>query len=61
MDYITITIRVPTTLVQGIDQLVEDEAKRTGLRVDRSSVVRRALIEDLARRNQAEHKEGGAA
>lgn len=59
MQHTNITIRVPVPLVEAIDQLALDEAERTGLRVDRSSVVRRALTEDLERRKQAEQKEGG--
>ena len=60
MQFANINIRVPVALVQAIDQLVEDEAKRTGLRVDRSSIVRRAITEDIERRKQAEQKQGGA-
>lgn len=58
MQFANINIRVPVALVQAIDQLVEEEAKRTGLRVDRSSIVRRALTEDIERRKQAASKEG---
>lgn len=60
MQHTNITIRVPVALVEAIDQLAQDEAERTGLRVDRSSIVRRALTEDLERRKQGEQKEGGA-
>lgn len=59
MQHTNITIRVPVPLVAAIDRLAQDEAERTGLRVDRSSIVRRALTEDLERRKQAEQKEGG--
>lgn len=61
MEYTNITVRVPVELTEALDQLALDETKRTGLRVDRSSVVRRAIVEDLERRRQEQQKEGGAA
>lgn len=61
MDYTNLTIRVPVALAEALDKLAADEAERTGLRVDRSSVVRRAITEDLERRRQEQQKEGGAA
>jgi hypothetical protein len=42
-----VTLRVPLELVKQLDQIVELEAKRTGLRVDRSSIIRRALTQHI--------------
>lgn len=49
-EHTNITVRVPRELRDLLQQLAEAESKRTGLRVDISSVVRRALMEDLSKR-----------
>ena len=54
-----ISVRFTADIVEAIDRLARLEAERTGLSVDRSSIVRRALEQDLARR-EAEQKKGGA-
>jgi predicted transcriptional regulator len=59
MNYVYINFRAPADLVARIDELAEAEAKRTGLPVHRSAIIRRALEADLERRRQAEQKEGG--
>lgn len=61
MDHVYINFRAPAELVQKLDELAEAEARRTGLPVGRSALIRRALEEDLERRKQAEQKEGRAA
>jgi Arc/MetJ-type ribon-helix-helix transcriptional regulator len=55
-----ISVRFPAEMVEAIDRLARLETERTGLPVDRSGIVRRALEEDLKRR-QAEQKKDGAA
>ena len=55
----TISVRFTADIVEAIDQLARLESERTGLPVDRSGIVRRALEQDLARR-EAEEKKGGA-
>jgi Arc/MetJ-type ribon-helix-helix transcriptional regulator len=55
-----ISVRFTAEMVESIDRLAQLETKRTGLPVDRSGIVRRALEEDLARR-EAEQKKDGAA
>lgn len=61
MEHVYINFRAPADLVQKLDELAEAEARRTGLPVGRSALIRRALEQDLERRKQAdEHKEGGA-
>ena len=42
----TITVRLPIETVKKIDALALEEAARTGLKVDRSAIVRRALTEE---------------
>lgn len=53
-EHTNITVRVPRELRDMLQALAEAESKRTGLRVDISSVVRRALMEDLAKRGAVE-------
>ncbi len=48
--HMTITIRAPVELIQGIERLAREEQERTGLPVDRSGIIRRALERDLAAR-----------
>lgn len=64
--YKTISVRFTAEVAEAIDRLARLETERTGLPVDRSGIVRRALEQDLARREaiEAEAKrlnEGGAA
>jgi metal-responsive CopG/Arc/MetJ family transcriptional regulator len=47
-------------MVESIDRLAQLETKRTGLPVDRSGIVRRALEEDLKRRQDEQKKDGAA-
>lgn len=42
-----INVRVPAELAERIDEEARLESERTGLRVDRSQIVRRALIQAL--------------
>jgi hypothetical protein len=44
-----ISFRAPAELVEAIDRMARHESERTGLPVDRSGIVRRALERDLAR------------
>ena len=46
--YTNITVRVPESLREELEKLAALEEKRTGLRVDLSSIVRRALMQTLA-------------
>jgi Arc/MetJ-type ribon-helix-helix transcriptional regulator len=46
-EYQNITVRVPRATVEDLKKLAAMEEKRTGLRVDLSSVVRRALQQTL--------------
>jgi Arc/MetJ-type ribon-helix-helix transcriptional regulator len=55
-----ISVRFTAEMVESIDRLAQLETKRTGLPVDRSGIVRRALEEDLKRRQAEQKKEGGA-
>lgn len=48
--YQYISFRAPKELVDAIDQLARRESDRTGLPVDRSGIVRRAIEDDLKRR-----------
>jgi metal-responsive CopG/Arc/MetJ family transcriptional regulator len=59
MKHVYINIRVPAELAQALDRLAEAEAKRPGLNVTRSELIRRAINEDLAKR-APEEKKGGA-
>lgn len=63
MEFTNVNVRVTTELLEAIDALAERESKATGLQVNRSDIVRRALTEDLRRRQEAGEKpaEGGAA
>ena len=45
-----INFRAPQALVDAIDELARQETRRTGLPVDRSGIIRRALEEDLKMR-----------
>jgi len=60
MQHKTITFRAPVSLIQAIDELARLESARTGLPVDRSGIVRRALEVDLERRRigAGQQKEG---
>lgn len=60
MSHKYINFRAPKALVDAIDELAQLEAKRTGLPVDRSGIIRRALEQDLERRKKTDHKEGRA-
>jgi hypothetical protein len=62
MKHVYINVRVPVALAQALDKLAEAEAKRTGLTVTRSSLIRRALDQDIAKRSPAEKagKDGAA-
>jgi hypothetical protein len=55
-----ISVRFTADIVEAIDQLARMESDRTGLPVDRSGIVRRALEQDLARRKDEQEKKGGA-
>ena len=44
--------RVPVTLHAELKKIAQEESKRTGLRVDLSSVVRRALMLDVEARKK---------
>lgn len=48
MQHKTITIRAPVELIAAIDDAARQESARTGLPVDRSGIIRRALERDLA-------------
>lgn len=47
-EFVTISVRLPADLREKLLELARVEAERTGLRVDLSSVVRRALTEAVA-------------
>ena len=59
MKQVYINFRAPVELIARLDAMAEAEAKRTGLPVGRSAMIRRALERDLERR-KAEEKKGGA-
>lgn len=42
-----ITLRVPVELIERLDAEVVAEAARTGLRIDRSQIIRRVLAQAL--------------
>ena len=42
-----ITLRVPVELIEPLDAEVVAEAARTGLRIDRSQIIRRVLAQAL--------------
>lgn len=42
-----ITLRVPVDLIERLDAEVVAEAARTGLRIDRSQIIRRVLSQAL--------------
>jgi predicted transcriptional regulator len=60
MKHAYINFRAPADLIARLDAMAEAESKRTGLPVGRSAMIRRAVEQDLTRREQ-EHrrKEGG--
>ena len=60
MKHTNITIRVPVALVEALDRLAQAESERTGLRIDRSNLVRRAITEDIERRKVQPKQEGGS-
>lgn len=47
MSHRNINLRVPVELVERIDAAVIAEAARTGLRIDRSQIIRQALAKVL--------------
>lgn len=59
MQHAYVSLRIPAELAADLDRLAEAEAKRTGLNVTRSELIRRAIIDDLAKR-APEEKKGGA-
>jgi hypothetical protein len=56
MTHQNITLRVPVELVARIDAEVVAEAKRTGLRIDRSQIIRRVLTQVLPELKEAAAK-----
>lgn len=60
MKHTNITIRVPVALVEALDRLAQAESERTGLRIDRSNLVRRAITKDIERRKVQPKQEGGS-
>ena len=54
-----IVARVPGALLQELKRIAEQETKKTGFRVDVSSIVRRALTQDIEARKKAEQQEAG--
>lgn len=48
-EYQNINVRIPAEVVASIDQAAEAESQRTGLRVDRSQIVRRVLVREVAK------------
>ena len=52
--YKIISVRFTADIVDAIDRLARLETERTGLPVDRSGIVRRAIEQDLARREASE-------
>lgn len=52
-----LNVRVPASVIDALREMAKAESKKTGLRVDLSSVVRRALYRDVL----AAGKKGGAA
>ena len=53
-EFVTMSVRLPADLREKLLELARLEAKRTGLRVDLSSVVRRALTEAVAELGKAQ-------
>lgn len=47
MTHKNITLRVPVELVERLDAEVASEAARTGLRIDRSQIIRKLLAQSL--------------
>lgn len=43
MEHQNVTLRMPVSLIAKIDAAVKAEAEATGLRVDRSSLIRKVL------------------
>lgn len=52
MKHIYINFRAPADLIARLDAVAEAESKRTGLPVGRSAVIRRAIEQDITRREQ---------
>jgi Arc/MetJ-type ribon-helix-helix transcriptional regulator len=50
---VSVHMRMPANIVEGLRALAENEQARTGLPVNVSAVVRRALEDDLRRRGGA--------
>ena len=48
------TTRVPPEMVRALDSLAQAEAERLGLPIDRSALVRRALVQALSRATSPE-------
>lgn len=51
-----ISFRAPAELVEAIDRMARLETERTGLPVDRSGIIRRALERDLEKLKQQRGK-----
>lgn len=58
MQHQNITFRVPSDLIARLDAAVKAEAESTGLRVDRSSLLRKLMHQSLAPKEKSERKVG---
>ena len=54
-----ITVRVPIELMARLDAEIAAEAARTGLRIDKSQLIRRALTQALPELKKAAAKKSG--
>ena len=48
----TYHFRLPDDLISDLDVIADEESKRTGYRLDRVNIVRRALTDFIQRYNQ---------
>ena len=47
----TVGVRLTTDIIAGLDRITEEESRRTGYRLDRVQIIRRAISELLDREN----------
>lgn len=47
----TVGVRLTADIIAGLDQMTERESRRTGYRLDRVQIIRRAISELLEREN----------
>lgn len=52
----TIGIRLTADIISQVDEITEEESKKTGYRLDRVNIIRRAITDFIQRYNQERNK-----